>query len=89
MKNTKIILVVIIFIILVMLLWNTENFNNISITTTTTNPFTSKEYERNRTLLYGSLFLDNLNEQIQRLTNPPILYDNKRIESVKYSDIVL
>lgn len=56
---------------------------------TTTNSFTNSKYERNRTLLYGSLFLDNLDEQIQRLTNPPIQYDTKRIELVKYSDIVL
>lgn len=102
MKNTKIILAVIIFIVIIIFLKTIpsrttnadnfkDNFENIINTTNpiTTNPFTSKEYESNRTLLYGSLFLDNLNEQIQRLTNPPIQYDNKRIELVKYSDIVL
>jgi len=74
---------------------HTERFNditNLNIPTsipTTTNSFTNPKYERNRTLLYGSLFLDNLDEQIQRLTNPPIQYDTKRIEIVKYSDIVL
>jgi hypothetical protein len=42
-----------------------------------------------RTRLYGSLFLDNLNEQIIRLTDPPIAYDNKRIDIIKYSDVLL
>jgi len=42
-----------------------------------------------RTILYGSLFLDNLNEQIIRLTDPPIAYDNKRIDIIKYSDVLL
>lgn len=42
-----------------------------------------------RTILYGSIFLDNLNTQIQNLTNPPIMYDTKRIEIVRYSDLLL
>ena len=42
-----------------------------------------------RTRLYGSVFLDNLNEQIIRLTDPPIAYDNKRIDIIKYSDVLL
>ena len=42
-----------------------------------------------RTRLYGSIFLDNLNEQIIRLTDPPIAYDNKRIDIIKYSDVLL
>lgn len=51
--------------------------------------FKDPRYEKNRTLLYGSLFLDNLNEQIKNMTDPSILYDNKRIDIVKYSDILL
>ena len=42
-----------------------------------------------KTRLYGSLFLDNLNTQIQNLTNPPIMYDTKRIEIIRYSDLLL
>jgi hypothetical protein len=42
-----------------------------------------------RTRLYGSLFLDNLDTQIQNLTNPPIMYDTKRIEIIRYSDLLL
>ena len=53
------------------------------------NLFNDPQYEKNRTLLYGSLFLDNLDEQIKRLTDPPITYDTKRIEIIKYSDVLL
>lgn len=42
-----------------------------------------------KTRLYGTLFLDNLDTQIQNLTNPPIMYDKKRIEIIKYSDVLL
>jgi hypothetical protein len=42
-----------------------------------------------KTRLYGSIFLDNLDTQIQNLTNPPIMYDKKRIEIIKYSDVLL
>ena len=42
-----------------------------------------------KTLLYGSLFLDNLDTQIQNLTNPPIMYEQKRIDIIKYNDILL
>ena len=42
-----------------------------------------------RTRLYGSVFLDNLDTQIQNLTNPPIMYDTKRIEIIRYSDLLL
>ena len=42
-----------------------------------------------RTKLYGSLFLDELNKVIKNMTDPPITYDTKRIELIKYSDILL
>ena len=42
-----------------------------------------------RTQLYGSLFLDDLNKVIKRMTDPPIAYDTKRIELIRYSDILL
>ena len=46
-------------------------------------------YEKDRTLLYGSLFLDKLNSQIKELTDPDIKYDSKRIDIIKYSDVLL
>lgn len=46
-------------------------------------------YEKDRTLLYGSLFLDNLDKQIKNMTDPKIQYDNKRIDIIKYSDVLL
>jgi hypothetical protein len=42
-----------------------------------------------RTKLYGSLFLDNLDKVILNMTDPEIKYDNKRIQVVRYSDILL
>jgi len=42
-----------------------------------------------RTRLYGSLFLDKLDEVIINMTNPPVKYDTKRIDIIKYSDILL
>lgn len=46
-------------------------------------------YEKDRTKLYGSLFLDDLNTQIKRLTDPRIEYDSKRLEINRYHDILL
>ena len=46
-------------------------------------------YEKDRTLLYGSLFLDKLNEQIKNMTDPRIQYNDKQIEIIKYSDVLL
>jgi hypothetical protein len=93
-KTNVLILLILIFIIIVIIscklifnnclktsekfkneIGNFSNFNN--------------EYEKNRTKLYGSLFLDNLNKQIKNLTDPAIKYDNKRIEIIKYDDILL
>ena len=42
-----------------------------------------------RTQLYGSLFLDGLDTVIKNMTDPPINYDVKRIEIVRYSDVLL
>ena len=46
-------------------------------------------YPKENTKLYGSIFLDNLYEQIIKLTNPPIEYYKKRIDLNNYSDILL
>ena len=54
-----------------------------------TNLFNDPRYEKNRTLLYGSLFLDKLDQQIKNMTDPPIQYDTKRIDIIKYADALL
>ena len=49
-----------------------ENTNsNITI------PNTTKPIPIERTKLYGSLFLDNINTVIQNLTKPKLYYENK------------
>ena len=48
----------------------------------------SNKYEKNRTKLYGSLFLDNLDKVIQNMTDPEIKYNTKRIELLRYQDIL-
>lgn len=45
--------------------------------------------EKNRTKLYGSLFLDNLKTQIKNMTDPRIEYDDKQIILLRYSDVLL
>ena len=45
--------------------------------------------EKNRTKLYGSLFLDKLNTQIKNMTDPRIEYDNKQLTLLRYSDVLL
>jgi len=53
-------------------------------------PTTTTMYVKNDgTKLYGSLFLDNLNDVIINMTDPPINYNSKRIDLIKYSDILL
>jgi hypothetical protein len=42
-----------------------------------------------RTKLYGSLFLDNLPQVIKNMTDPSIKYDTKRIEIIRYNDVLL
>ena len=83
--------VIIVILLLSILLFNTlerlnkDNFENIPSYT----PSNTNVYEKDRTLLYGSLFLDNLDEQIKNMTDPRIKYDEKRIDIIKYSDVLL
>jgi len=85
-KDIKIYIIIYIIIILVL-------FMGIYILDKTENFITEKNkdiiYEKDRTLLYGSLFLDKLNEQIKNMTDPKIQYDNKRIDIIKYNDVLL
>jgi len=52
-----------------------ETFLDVSPSLTKANLFNDPRYEKNRTLLYGSLFLDKLDEQIKGMTDPRIQYD--------------
>ena len=86
--NTKLqIILILIVIILLILIFNIYNTNIIDTFNTidTVNNIQPKENTR----LYGSVFLDNLYEQIITLTNPPIEYYKKRIELNNYNDIIL
>ena len=84
-KNTKKKVIVLftillfVFLIYIIILYN-KKYNE---------SFILKPEPIDRTRLYGSVFLDNLDTQIQNLTNPPIMYDTKRIEIVRYSDLLL
>ena len=103
MKSCKFfILTVCIIIILIIIynvkynsqLFNYDSFismnNNLTNTPTNTNTTTTTKYITNDgTKLYGSLFLDNLNEVIINMTDPPINYNSKRVELNKYSDVLL
>jgi hypothetical protein len=41
-----------------------------------------------KTKLYGSIFLDNLDTVIKNLTNPDIEYDTKRMQLFRYYDVL-
>jgi hypothetical protein len=85
------IIAIIIILLFVLILLNKprlELFKNEDIISEI-NLFDNSNYEKNRTLLYGSLFLDNLNRQIKNMTDPNIKYDTKRIDIIKYADILL
>ena len=87
-KYFKIFLAVIsIFILLAICISSIELFKDTN--SSGANLFNDPRYEKDRTQLYGSLFLDNLEAQIKNMTNPPIQYDNKRIDIIKYSDVLL
>jgi len=53
-----------------------------------TEPQISKPQPIERTQLYGSIFLDKLDEQIKQMTNPDIKYDTKRIQLNQYDDVL-
>ena len=90
-KTNVLILLILIFIVLVIVSCKLIFNNCFKTSEKFKNEYSnySNEYEKNRTKLYGSLFLDNLNKQIKNLTDPAIKYNNKRIEIIKYDDILL
>ena len=88
-KNNKIILTLFILVLIAVVIYFTmrnEFFQDLS---SSTNLFNNPRYEKDRTLLYGSLFLDKLDEQIKGMTDPRIEYDTKRIDIIKYADVLL
>ena len=92
-KYNKIILAVFAMVMAAVILYmyfHIESFLDVSPSNTSPlNLFNESIYEKNRTKLYGSLFLDKLNEQIKGMTDPPIQYDTKRIDIIKYADVLL
>lgn len=80
---TCILLFLLIFIIYKLQTNANELFEN------TTEQSNTEQTPIERTKLYGSLFLDNLSEQVINMTDPSIKYDSKRIEIFRYNDILL
>ena len=82
-QNIIILLIIIVIIILLYILSILSKYNIIKKNES------FKDEPMDRTILYGSIFLDKLDKQIKSLTDPPILYDTKRIELIRYNDILL
>jgi hypothetical protein len=85
-KSNKYVILFIIIIAISYVIYNIVNKNELFIIT---DPQITQPKKLERTQLYGSLFLDNLDQQIKNMTNPDIKYDTKRIELKNYSDILL
>lgn len=85
------IIIILVLLIGIYILENTENFiieQNKDVTYEEERKLYYDIYEKDRTLLYGSLFLDNLDKQIKNMTDPRIEYDDKRIDIIKYNDVL-
>ena len=79
-----ILITIILAIVIYMILYkNYDTYDTFNSPQTTSKPY------NDGTQLYGSIFLDNLKEVITNMTDPPIKYDTKRIELVRYSDVLL
>ena len=63
-----------------------RNYNNYDFFES---PKSTVQFTNDGTQLYGSLFLDKLNNVVTNMTDPPIKYDTKRFELFRYSDILL
>lgn len=83
------IVVVIIYLVVVYPLSRKEHFKDVIWNIDDKLVFDQNGIEKNRTKLYGSLFLDNLKTQIKKMTDPRIEYDDKQITLLRYSDILL
>jgi hypothetical protein len=90
MKSCNLLFLIIIIIIVIIIIYNIKLFNYDSFVSIDTTIPTATQYIKNDgTKLYGSIFLDNLNDVIVNMTDPPIKYDSKRVELIKYSDILI
>ena len=82
------IIIILAFLVILVSLLYIKFYKNEYFDTQPTNPHVT-EQQIDRTKLYGSLFLDKLNETVKNLSNPDIKYEEKRIELNNYSDILL
>ena len=83
--NIKNLLLIFIILIIIILIINTLFKNNDLFE----NPENKINKPIERTKLYVSLFLNNLDEVVNNLSNPDIKYESKNIDLNKYSDILL
>jgi hypothetical protein len=83
MKIVKLLFIslVISIVILIIYIMNNKLFNRDS--------FENEKKPIERTKLYVSLLLDNLDGVTKNLSDPDIKYESKRIELNQYSDILL
>uniref|UniRef100_A0A6C0F0Q2 Uncharacterized protein n=1 Tax=viral metagenome TaxID=1070528 RepID=A0A6C0F0Q2_9ZZZZ len=84
LSNLVIFIIIIIILFILSYIYTTLSYNSIY-----SNTYLETFEGIDKTKLWGSVFLDNLPIQITSLTNPPILYDSKRIELIKYNDVIL
>ena len=90
MKSCNLLFLIVITIIVIIIIYNIKLFNYDSfVSIDTTTPTFTQYIKNDGTKLYGSMFLDNLNDVIINMTDPPIKYDSKRVELIKYSDILI
>ena len=80
------ILLIIIIIVSIIKYIHNRNYNNYDFFES---PKSTVQFTNDGTQLYGSLFLDKLNNVVTNMTDPPIKYDTKRFELFRYSDILL
>lgn len=86
--NLKLQIIIFSLIVLIFLLniFKTENFSdNLNFKFS---PNDTTNYEKDRTKLYGSLFLDNLDKVVKNMTDPSITYDEKRLQLLRYQDVL-
>jgi len=79
------ILLIIIIIVSIINIFYDRSYNNYD---SFESPKSTVKFTNDGTQLYGSLFLDNLNNVVTNMTDPPIIYDTKRFELFRYSDIL-
>jgi hypothetical protein len=92
MKLVKILFISLVISIVLLIIYilnnklNNKLFNN---TYVTWDSFENEKKPIERTQLYVSLLLDNLDGVVKNLSDPDIKYESKRIELNQYSDILL